>query len=117
MQTSAPLTTTPVVTTFVASSSSPTLENSIQERRVIALLDTYPTLSLPIATAMVQRAAQEPTGTILAHLEQALDQFDTLPGIAELSGSQIRVLDVALRQVNARVSQLQSQLRLAWGND
>lgn len=117
MQKPAPLTTTPVVSTFIAPSSSPTPENPILERRVIALLDTYPTLSLPIATAMVQRAAQEPTGTILAHLEQALDRFDTLPDVAELSGSQIRVLDVALRQVNARVLQLQSQLRLAWGND
>lgn len=117
MQKSAPLTTTPVVPTLAHPHSPPTSEDPIIERRVIALLDTYPTLSLPIATAMVQRAAQEPTGTILAHLEQALDQFDTLPDVAELSGSQIRVLDVALRQVMARVSQLQAQLGAAWGND
>ena len=92
-------------------------ENPIHTRRILALLDAYPTLSLPIATSMVERAAQEPTGAILAQLEDALDQFDTLPDITELSGSQVRVLDVALRQVSARISQLQAQLIRAWEND
>ena len=97
--------------------SSENSENPINTRRVIALLDTYPTLSLPIAMGMVERAAQEPTGEILANLENALDQFDSLPDVTQLSGSQVRVLDVALRQVSARISQLQTQLHHAWEND
>lgn len=66
---------------------------------------------------MVERALQEPTGSILFQLEHALDQFDSLPDVTQLSGSQVRVLDVALRQVNARVSQLQAHLHRAWEND
>lgn len=92
-------------------------EHSNHARRVIALLDAYPTLSLAIATAMVECAAQEPTGILIAQLERALDQFDTLSDVTHLSGSQVRVLDVALRQISARISQLQIQLQRAWEND
>ncbi len=114
-----PVTLTPPNALVVTATptTSPLTENSIHTRRILALLDAYPTLSLPIATAMVERAAQEPTGAILAELEDALDQFDSLPDITELSGSQVRVLDVALRQITARISQFQIQLHHAWEND
>ncbi len=108
---------TQTATLSTAHHSSEISNNPIHTRRVIALLDTYPTLSLPIAMEMVERAAQEPTGIVLAQLEHALDQFDSLPDVKQLSGSQVRVLDVALRQLTARISQLQMQLHHAWEND
>lgn len=112
VQTNTPTPSSPPTAPTIAQSPDPTIA-----RRVIALLDAYPTLSLPIATAMVERALLEPTGKILAQLEGALDQFDSLPDVTQLTGSQIRVLDVALQQVNARISQLQTQLQLAWGDE
>lgn len=91
--------------------------DSMISRRVQGLRDAYPTLPLPVAIAMVERASTEPMGLILGRLEDALDALNVLGDFGKLSGSQLRVLDVILYQILARIADLRANLQLNWKNE
>lgn len=92
------------------------LTSPIAQRRVRALLDVYPSLPVAIALAMVQCTTAEPMGLVLDRLEGALDGLDALPDFERLSGGQLRVLNVALVSIAARIADLQAKLNLVWEN-
>ncbi len=88
----------------------------IEARRLQALLEQFPSLPAPIANAMVKRAGQGPVGSALTRLEEALGQLNELPDLRELSGSEVRVLDVTLRQIGDRVAELRNSLNRVWSS-
>ncbi len=100
-------------TTPVESRAQEPLDD-IRARRLRALLDRYPSLPMPIATAMINRAAEGPVGLALTQLEQALGQLNDLPDLNTLSGSEIRMLDVTLNLISSRITELQNLLNHVW---
>lgn len=86
--------------------------DSAISQRVVALREAYPTIPLPVALAMVERASLDRMGVILGRLEDTLGELDQLDGFEKLSGSQLRVLDVILGQVVARISRVRAALQL-----
>lgn len=86
--------------------------DSVTTRRVQALREAYPTIPLPVALAMLQRASHGLLGIILGRLEDSLGELNALGDFDKLSGSQIRVLDVILSQIVVRISELRAELQL-----
>ena len=88
----------------------------VEANRLHALLDRYASVPMPVAVAMIKRASQGPVGVALNQLETALDQLNNLPDFETLSGSEVRMLDVALYLINTRIAELQNSLNRVWGS-
>ncbi len=81
-------------------------------RRVDTLREAYPTIPLPVAIAMVERASQEQWGLVLTRLEDALDELNQVEDFEKLSGSQLRLLDVILCRIGSHISNLRARLQI-----
>ncbi len=103
----------PTATRQLKAATGQTLSD-VEVQRLQALLNKYPSLPLPIATAMVKRAANGPVGSALNRLEEALNQLNDLPDLGSLSGSEVRVLDVILDQITSTVANLRNSLNQTW---
>lgn len=104
----APRNTVPITTQEITEHPA----DSVTTRRVQGLREAYPTIPVPVAVAMVERASDGPIGVILGRLEDALSELNAIGEFYKLSGSQIRVLDVVLSQIVVRVSELRAELQL-----
>ncbi len=79
----------------------------IKTRRLAALLISQPTLSLPVALAMVQAVGKTRVGEILGRIERALDE---LPNASELTGSERRMTLVILGLLEERIRTMHQML-------
>jgi len=79
----------------------------VDTRRLVALLRSQPTLSLPVALAMVQAVGKSRVGEILGRIEQALEE---LPEAHNLTGSERRMVLVILELLQEKVSHLRRVL-------
>lgn len=86
--------------------------NPLIRRRVEALSEAYPTIPLPVAIAMVERASQEQWGIVLTRLEEVLDELNRVEDFEKLPSSHLRLLDVTLCQIDSRISDLRAKLQI-----
>ena len=73
----------------------------VETRRLVALLVSQPTLSLPVALAMVQAVGKSKVGEVLGRIEQALDE---LPAPEQLTGSERKMTLVILGLLQQRIT-------------
>ena len=73
----------------------------VETRRLVALLVSQPTLSLPVALAMVQAVGKSKVGEVLGRIEQALDE---LPAPEQLTGSERKMTLVILGLLQQRTT-------------
>ncbi len=73
----------------------------VETRRLVALLVSQPTLSLPVALAMVQAVGKSKVGEVLGRIEQALNE---LPAAEQLTGSERKMTLVILGLLQQRTT-------------
>ena len=89
-------------------------EDRIAQRWLAALKLAQPHLPHPVAAAIVAHAANSPIGDVLLQIEQAILRLEETE-LADLTGSEARMLIAILRQMSSEVGRLESRLVQLWG--